>query len=56
MTARLVAVGRRFPPFANLAIAFTADPEWDPQPEPEPDYDLIRKQQIEDEIAWGEGL
>lgn len=29
---------------------------WPVEEEPEPDYDLIRKQQIEDELAWGADL
>ena len=58
MTARLVAVGHVKPEHGTITIRFAdSDPIWSPQSSgelPDPDDDLWRKQQIEDELAWGD--
>lgn len=60
MTARLVAVGQKRPTGPTLYTQYAiGEPLWSPLPsgdEPELDHDLMRKQRIEDELAWGADL
>lgn len=61
MTARLVAVGRKYPEAGTVHVQYaTSEPLWESQRaldlNTEPDPSDYRKQQIEDEIAWGEAL
>ena len=55
MTARLVAVGRKFPEYATKHFTYAIeDPAWSPQKSGElvePDPSDYRKQQIEDRLA-----
>ncbi len=53
MTARIVAVGHVKPEHGTLTVQFaTGEPIWTPDDQPEePDWDLYRKQQIEDELG-----
>lgn len=60
MTARIVAVGHVKPEHGTLTVRFaTGEPMWSPLVPDEPDEfdaDLYRKQQIEDELAWGNDI
>lgn len=55
---RRIALGRKVPEYATQTWTYaTSDSEWHPKKVEEPDesdWDLIRKQRIEDEIAYGE--
>lgn len=62
MTARLVAVGRKFPEAGTVHVQYaTSDPVWESQRAideslGEPDPSDFRKQQIEEHIAWGNNI
>lgn len=60
MTARLVAVGRKFPEYATKHFTYAIeDPAWSPQRSGEavePDPSDGWKQQREENIAWGNDL
>lgn len=60
MTARLVAVGRKYPEAGTVHVQYaTSDPAWESQRSldehlGEPDPSDYRKQQEEERIAWGD--
>ena len=66
MTRRLVALGRKKAGFRTITMKIDSRSgeaegliSWFPKLEitdPEPDYDLVRKQRIEDAIARGDDL